>query len=402
MVSKPGTLQVTMFGSFSLTHCDGAKTYSITDQTSSSKRLWTFLQYLIHHHSGAVTQDTVIDLLWKDAETDDPANTLKTLLHRARKSLESIGFADAKQVLIYRRGSYSWSEDLHFVLDTEEFERLYALGTTQPKKRLENLLAAIKLYAGVFLPKSSQEPWVMSLRMYYHTLYLQMCLEAAALLEAEARHIEIIDLCRRALDLEPYEEEIHLLLMKALSASGAQSAAIAHYNYVTQLFMDQLGVAPSEQLTAFYRDLVKSTKSVELDLRIIQNNLIEAETPSGPYYCEFAIFQDIYRLEARTTERSGQVIQLAMLSVLPQTGRELSQKQSIQAMERLKDVINATLRRGDAFTRFSGTQYLLLLPHANYENGGMVLNRLISRFKRAYPGSQVRLQYSILPLMPSG
>lgn len=390
-----------MFGSFSLTYCDGQKTLSITDQTSSSKRLWTFLQYLIHHHNTAVSQDAVIDLLWKDAETDDPVNTLKTLLHRARKSLETIGFPDAKQVLIYRRGSYSWSEDLTFVLDTEEFERLYAQNSTSTKKRLENLLAAIKLYNGVFLPKSSQEPWVMSLRMYYHTLYLQMCLEAAELLEAEARNIEIIDLCRKALDLEPYEEEIHLLLMRALSATGSQQAAIQHYNYVTQLFMDQLGVAPSDQLTAFYRDLVKSTKSVELDLRIIQNTLIEAESEPGPYYCEYAIFQDIYRLEARTTERSGQVIQLAMLSVLPQTGRELTQKQSIQAMEKLKDIIMSTLRRGDAITRFSGTQYLLLLPHANYENGGMVLNRLISRFKRAHPNSQVRLQYSILPLMPS-
>lgn len=391
-----------MFGGFSVTHHDEqGEPQLLTDQNSSSKRLWGFLQYLIHHHASSVPQDSIIDLLWRDAETEDPVNTLKTMLHRTRKSLESIGIEDAKQVLLYRHGNYSWSNSIEFVIDTEMFEQLYERAQHDSPHRLQLMLDAIKLYRGVFLPKSSNEPWIISLRMYYHTMFLRLCSDAAHLLELEGRILEIIDLCRRALHLEPYDEDIHLLIMRALVKNGSQQAAIQHYNYVTKLFKDELGVSPSDKLTQFYRELIKSTQSVEMDLCVIQEGLAEPSPGAGPYYCEYAIFQDVYRLEARTMERTGYVMQLALLTVVSSSDKALTTKQISSAMERLHHVIVGTLRRGDTFTRFSATQFLLLLPCSNYENGTMIVNRLISRFKRQHSSSNLHLQHSVLPLVPS-
>lgn len=397
---RPISLNVTMFGQFSISQTTSGKTMTITNQAIASQRVWTFLGYLICYRSTPVAQDQLIEALWNDEEIKDPFNTLKTLLHRARRLLESIGIEDAKQVLLYRKGSYSWSDAVTFSIDAERFEQFYTttLGTTTNK--LSALLSAISLYGGTFLPKETQSTWVLSMRMYYQARFMKLCAEAALLLEQEGHFVDMIDICRKALHEDPFDETIHLLLMHALSSNGSQQSAIAHYTYMTQFFMEQLGVSPSEELTSFYRKLLRSTNNVELDLQVVRKALLEDSPHSTPFYCEYAIFQDIYRLESRTAERTGQVIQLSMLSILSADGKKLSAKQTSLTMDRLKEIILNTLRRGDAFTQFSASQYLILLPCANYENGTKVLQRLINHFNRTYPTMNVRLQFSVLPLTP--
>ncbi len=394
-------LHVTMLGQFSISYTEQGVTKTLTDQKSASKRLWSFLEYLIYYHDTSVEQEKIIDMIWPDEEVDDPVNSLKTLLHRARRSLESIGIPNAKQVLLYKNASYSWGDQVEFVLDTEQFDQLYkeAQAASDP---LDGYLSAIQLYTGQFLPRASYDTWVLSLRTYYHTLYLKICIEAAALLEEEGRQLEIIDLCKNALNFEQFDEDIHLLLMQALTATGAHQAAIQHYNHMSKLFMEQLGVMPSERITDYYRVVRQNTNNIELNLHIVQDHLLELSAPNGPYFCEYAVFQDVYRLEARLTERTGQVIQLALLSILPLTEKGLTQKQISLIMSYLKETIDSTLRRGDAYTRFSPTQYLVLLPCASYENGNKVLLRLIAKFKRSYPNIQAQIQSSVLPLIPGG
>ncbi len=372
-------------------------TLVITDQSSSSKKLWSFLEYLLAFRDRTIPQEEIIDVLWNNTEVSNPANTLKTLLHRARHTIEELGFPDGKRVILYRRGTYSWNSDISVTVDTEQFE---ALADDGEQDRLHSALAAIDLYKGDFLPKASHEPWVVSLRVYYHSKYLNLCSEAAELLAELAKYDELMDLCRKAILVDPYDERMHLWLMQAMIATGAQQAAIQHYNYVIGLFMEQMGVTPSEELTALYRQLIRSSKSVEMDLRVIQKNLTEENPYTGPYYCEYAIFQDVYRLSARTAVRTGQIVQLAMLSIEDSRGKPLSAKQIGIAAERVREVISTGLRQGDAFTRFSATQYLLLLPCATYEDGDKVLKRLVADFRRAYPKVNIQLQYSVLPLMP--
>lgn len=394
------TLHITMFGRFTMTRRVTGKVLTVTDQASSSKKLWTFLEYLIAFRSKPISQDEVIDMLWSDDEVDNPVNTLKTLLYRARSAVEALGFGNGKQVLLCRRGEYMWSGAVDIAVDTEQFEALCEAAAQPGPDRLRHMLDAIALYQGDFLPKMSREPWVVSFRVYYRAKFLELCSRASALLAEEGRYSEIVDLCRKAILMDPYDEGMHLRLMQAMMATGAQQAALDHYHYVTRLFMQQLGVTPSEEMTALYRALVKTTNSVKLDLHAVRRGLGEGVFTPGSYYCEYAIFQDIYRLLARTAGRTGQVVQLAMLTVLDDRGKSLAPKRVGVAMERVREVIFSGLRQGDAFTRFSATQYLLLLPCASYENGERVLMRLMSSFRRAYPKMPVLLQYSVLPLLP--
>jgi GGDEF domain-containing protein len=87
--------------------------------------------------------------------------------------------------------------------------------------------------------------------------------------------------------------------------------------------------------------------------------------------------------------------------VLDGYGKKLTQAKMNTAMERLREIIVKSLRQGDVFTRYSVSQYLLMLPLASYENTEMVLNRVTRNFRHAYPKMEILLHFSALPLDPA-
>lgn len=138
-----------------------------------------------------------------------------------------------------------------------------------------------------------------------------------------------------------------------------------------------------------------------MDIHIVREKLEEKNKISGAYFCEYFTFQNIYQLEARSVQRSGRVVQLAMLTLTDRRGNAMESKQRAVAMEELHEAIRGCLRSGDAFTRVSATQYLILLPTANYENGVKVLQRIIDRYENTLAGKGALVQYSLLPVLPA-
>ncbi len=388
------TLYVNLLGSFTLYRDPNGPI--ISEERSTSKILWAFLQYLLVFHDREVSQEELIDILWGDGSSSNPVNTLKTLLHRSRLLLEELGFPDGKKVLLYRRGIYSWSKDVNLILDTERFDSLY----TSAENCLSNGKAAIQLYQGDLLPKVSGTPWALSLRTYYHGRFLKLCREIASSLMLEKHYDQVIDVCNRAIFVDPYDEHCHLMLMKALNATGQQQLALQHYSEMADLFMKQLGVSPSSDLLNFYRDMLKSTHEVELDLHVIRDQLLEKSPLYGAFYCELGVFQDIYRIEARNASRSGQCVQLIMLTVKSESRTAQGERFHINtAMQELYTAIQKNLRSGDVFTRFSSTQYLLLTPSVSYENGLKIIDRVLTAYGDSLSSHTVSVDYSLLPVL---
>jgi DNA-binding SARP family transcriptional activator len=398
-MSSSAILQINMLGEFSLTYGDS----TINDQNSRSRKLWTLLEYLITFRDKEITQNELIELLWPDDSCDDPANTLKTLLHRVRAVLGELNLEDPKKMIAYHRGTYSWIPGIPCTIDVEEFEQFCkqaAACAENEEARLDLLLRAVALYKGDFLPRAALEFWVVPINTYYHTQYLKIVHEALDLLADRGRFDEIIEICQRAVAIDPYDEGLHLSMIRALVATGAQRAALQHYDYVTDLFFTQFGVTPSPELTALYKEIVKTSKNLELDLNIVKEGLREEEARQTAFFCEYEFFKDIYRLEARAAARTGQVIHIALITVTSGTGEPLTQKLLNTTMGRLKEVIASSLRRSDVFTRYSVAQYLIMLPSASFENGNIVMRRITSKFRSLYPKMNVTLHYKLLPLDP--
>ncbi len=392
-------LEIHMLGEFSLSYGDN----TITDQHSRSGKLWSLLEYLVAFREKDISQNEIIDLLWpEEDEISDPGNTLKTLLHRLRTLLGQLDKETVQKSVIYRRGSYRFAPAVPCHIDVEDFDTLckQAASTEDEEEKLLLLTQAIDLYHGDFLPRSALEPWVVPIHTYYRTQYIKTAYEAMELLGTRGRFDQVLSICQRAVKIDPYDEGLHMIMIQALLATGAQRTALQHYKHVTDLFFTQFGVSPSEELTALYKEVVKTEKNMELDLSIIKEGLQEEKPDQAAFHCEYEFFKEIYRLEARSALRTGQVIHIALITLASDSRKPLTQKQTNTTMDRLKEVIGTSLRRNDVYARYSVTQYLLMLPSASFENSQMVMNRIVSAFRSQYPKAPVALQYKVLPLDP--
>ena len=391
-------LQISMLGGFSLSYPDGT---AIDYQSNRSNKLWMVLAYLLTHRGKQITQDELIDILWPDEEIDNPVNTLKTMRHRLCGMLDALGGIPGKEMIRYNHGIYAWSEEVDCVLDIDQFSTYCALAEQEQddSQKISYYLNALEYYNGDFLPKLSSEMWVMSAHAYYHAEYLRVVKKCIALLRTENRYYEIITVCQKAVTIEPYDEDLHRELIDALVRTGAKQSALNHYEKVKELFYHEFGINLSEDLVELYKQIIDETNDAQMDLSFIASRLQEDMVP-GAFYCEYALFKEIYRLMTRMMERSGQSVYLCLVSVTDKNGKHIvNTKKQNEAVGRLRTAIQFSLRRGDVFTRYSVSQYLILLSSINYENTEMVLRRITDNFKRDNPNLAVKLVTSNQPIV---
>ena len=73
---------------------------------------------------------------------------------------------------------------------------------------------------------------------------------------------------------------------------------------------------------------------------------------------------------------------------------EKPEKLAVMA-EELQNSIQHSLRRGDSFTKYSSSQYLILLTGTNKENCGMIFDRLRKYFSREHKSWGKNLEYFV-------
>ena len=393
-------LQVRMLGSFSIRMGE----QEINDSDNRSKKVWLLLAYMIYCRSRSISQEELVGLLWNgDESSSNPFNALKTMFHRVRTSLNQLDNSAGHTLIIRREGSYAWNTAVSLFFDVDEFERLCRSGSalSDKEERLDIFLQALALYQGDFLQKLSSEPWVVPIAAYFHNLYVQTLLETLPLLEEKGRLNEAEALCRKGVEIEPYNELLYQHLMRSLMDQGEQRAAITVYENMSQLLFDSFGIMPSDESRALYREAVRTVNDRAVSISTIREQLREPDGASGALFCDYDFFKIIYHAEARSIARSGAAVHICLLSVTDEQGGDLSKRSLDRCMENLQELIRFSLRRGDVAARCSVSQYILLLPQANYENSCKVCERIIKGFCRQYPHSPAQLHYSVQPLEPT-
>lgn len=396
-MGKDSPLYINMLGEFTLKYGDNV----ISDQEGRSKKLWLLIGYLVTFRGKEISQNDLIDLLWPDDSNGNPANTLKTLIHRARTMIEGLEYENSKNIIIYRRGTYAWNDKLDMIIDLDVFEsniQKAAAEDISVEQKLDYLTAAIELYKGDFLPKIEMETWAVPIATYYHSLYIKAVHDAIEILESIKNWDEIVAICQRATAVDPYDEMLHYHLIQALVNTKNQQLAKSHYEAVTKMFYEKFGVAPSDEFSALYKKVVRTLHQTEMDLNVIRNRLNESEHETGAFYCEFEVFKEIYQLDVRNSIRSGQSVFIGLITVTDEKGEQPEQSLLNNTMNKLLLTVNESLRRGDVYTRYSVSQYIIMLHMLTMENAQMVVERIIKRFKREYPRLAVKLQYATIPI----
>lgn len=390
-----------MLGEFSIQ----SGSSEINDSDSRSKKVWLLLAYMIYCRSRSVSSDELVELIWGEEEdgSSNPLNALKTMFHRARTFLNQLEDTAGHSLILRKEGSYAWNTDIPLTLDIDQFDSLCRAGASalDDNTRLELWLKALPLYRGTFLAKLSSEPWVVPIAAYYQNLYIQTVLGVLPLLKQRELWQEAAQLCRDAIALEPYQEELYYNLMTALIRMDDQQGAVAVYEEMSQLFLSNFGIMPSDELRALYRDAVRTVNSHTVAPGEILEQLRESCSRAGALFCDYDIFKVIYHSVARLVTRSGDAAHLVLVSVAADNGRNLARRSLDRVVGNLQELICSNLRRGDVAARCSLSQFILLLPQANFENSQMICNRISRAFVRQYPHSPAQLQFSVHPLEPS-
>lgn len=102
----------------------------------------------------------------------------------------------------------------------------------------------------------------------------------------------------------------------------------------------------------------------------------------------------MYAIVARTAQRARQVVALMLITVQgPDGGRAPEGEALAEAMDDLKLAIAGTLRKSDTFTKYSRSQYALLLPMESADDMAVVERRLSAAYESARTQAAAFLEF---------
>ena len=400
-ISEDGIITIRTLGEFSLS----CGTKRISDADGRTKKVWLLLEYLVTNRGKDISMEQLAEAVWNDEdESNNPGNALKNLVYRARTVLRELCPDSATEYIIFSRNSYLWNRELPCRVDVEEFEEFCAKGADphiSQDERIKAYMQAIELYRGEFLPKSSFVDWVISKNAYYMTLYSKAVEQVVNMLFEQQRYEDVVTVCDQAVVLYPYNESVHYALLRALIDSGQRRKAISHYEYISDFFYKKLGVTLSDPIRALYKEMTSGMEMIEADMDSIENDLRESEKPTQAYYCDYEVFKQIYRFQARSIARTGQSVHIGLLTVRNMKGEVPDIRLLQTLMNTLRDVVVECLRKGDVVSAYSTNQLVVMLPMTTFENGEMVLRRIFTAFVRKHRTRDCFVDTKLREITPS-
>lgn len=395
MEEKKENLKVRLFGRFEMSNSSGF----LDEDKIRSEMLTKLLVYFFCHRKGNVTVQELSEVLWPDDTSDNPAGALKNLMYRLRTIIKKEW--PGQEFIMTGRGSYLWNSEIELELDIEEFEETCkkASKSETDEEKIECYKKAVVLYKGLFVPKLGGEYWVTSLSTYYHSAYLSAVKKLADILNTYRRYEEMAQICSMAISLDNLDEELHCWFIKALIGQNKQNLAVEHYQKTVDLLYESLGIRPSKELRDVYDELLKQQHEQELDLTKIQKELKADDNGRGAFMCEYGVFKKSYHLEIRRAGRLGMSIYLSLITLYPsakiKAGSEAYQNAMNEGMEIMQKVLLSSLRTGDVISKYSASQFIVMLPTCQYETATMVMERIQDKFYEMDKKRKLVIRYSV-------
>ena len=367
---------------------------------NKSRKGITLMQNLILHEGQQVPNHRLLAMLWPDEKSSNPENALKTLVSRVRATLNQLS-PGMGSCIVADRGAYHWENLPGMTVDVYEIEEIFQqLAVCKDDEVQRRLLSKrlLELYKGDLLVNAEQNEWVLARATAMHGRYMAAVYAYVDMLKHQEDYREIINVCRAALDVDNFDDQLHMDLMSALIKTNRNNEALIQYKHVMHLHYRYLGIQPSEDMQEFYKQIVNAGKTLEFNLESIRSELRESGEQRGAFICEYAVFKEIFNLQMRNLERLGSTMFLAVIMVSNINGQPMDTIKQENIMSGLLELLKQNLRKGDTITHFSPTILALLLPTVNYTTGNIVMERVKRLFFAKYPNSNVAFNYRVGPL----
>lgn len=391
-------LSVQMLGGFELVYGNEPLVLERSKSTKASQ----LLQYILYHRNDtSVSRNQLLEVLYARENIVDPGNNLKVTLFRLRKLLAASKLPK-EEYITFQNGFYEWKCSVPMEIDAHKFNHLIAkskMPQCTPSQKAEFLLAAIELYQGEFLPMVSTEEWVAVENIQFKKKFLESVRYVSEWLNQQKEYGQTLLICDKATNIYPYEEELYMIMLQCLFKMNRYKDIHTLYNKTAALFFDELGVSPSKDMEDYYKEICFTTQSRPMSLFDIKKKLTETQS-EGAYFCNYLAFMESYHIITRIVERCGQSAYLMLCSLEDET-KGLVKQNSLnerirEAAESLHKVIRESIRRGDIYTRYNKTQFLVLLTGINQENCRIVSARIHRKYSEESKVRGIRLLYNVI------
>ena len=387
-------MQMNIFGGFSLS--DGQ--VSVNESTLHSNKLNRLLIYILLHRDRDLSHQELIDTFWQEEHSRNPEGALKNLVYRLRSELRVFC---TQELILTLPGAYRWNPEVRLQTDYEEMDALTEAVKKEDMPERKRYLAekAIALYKKEAPFRASQESWLLSRLTYYRLQYLETVKVLCGIYEKEQEWDAIERVTTQALDVDGLDEDLHYWRIKSQIGAQNYEQALQYYDYGKKLFYDHLGIRDVERFHEIYNDILSLSTNQMSDISSLVDSVTEKEEPREVFVCEYPVFREIYRVEARRIRRTG-IAEYMLLITMKSSSTSKSDAQSLEeririGMQILEDLLKRTLRAGDVVAQYSNTQYDVLLPACNYESTGLVADRIERLFRTEAGKRRLVLQFEV-------
>jgi len=202
--------------------------------------------------NGAESRERISLVFWPDSSVSRVRSNFHTTLYRARQAL-------GENVIIYHDGLYTLNPDVDLWCDAHELENLaqQARLLSIRDARTEDLWRrAVALYNGDFLPSWDDE-WVIYRREGLFEIYVEALVGLGQCASARNDHRSALRSFRRALDADPFREDIHRAIMMCYADMGDKYQAHAQFMRLKALLDEEMGIEPSDETIELLNTLLK-------------------------------------------------------------------------------------------------------------------------------------------------
>ena len=282
------------------------KAIGVNESKNKSNKIWVLFEYILLNHNRKLSQDELIEMLWPEMEVSNPANSLKGLIFKLRKEIDSLGFLPGKQVIPSVSGSYTFNEDVPYTVDVYEFEKYLTLSqesALSDDEKLKYLLQAVECYRGN-IHHDARKGALGGLDtnpLWRYVLVSRSIMYRAFKQEGQLSE-DYRDLQKCAFDPALYRRLL-LSYDQSLCVLGKLQCSIRSVCTGQELMQQEYGTTPDTKFENAYKELMKKRPKKNQTAEELTDDFVENTNYMATFNVEYGEFKQIYRLTARRLER---------------------------------------------------------------------------------------------------
>ena len=389
-------LYVRMLGGFSVFYGDR----EIILGRKSTLKFIQMLQLVWYHGEKGIHKEQLVKYLYDRADVSDSNNSVNNLMYQIRRQMAAAGLPKGEYIL-REDGIYRANPEFPVEVDVHQFEALLdaggQAGTAEETRSCYE--KALELYQGELLPMICTELWVLTEGLRLKNRFEECVQWLAEDAKKRSDYAAMGAYYEKAVYLYPYDGwqigQIDVLVEK-----GEYKKAYEAYKEMADKYSEEIGLPPTQEMIDCYERLFEKVHGVSGEIGDIKEELKEfpGEEETGAYHCSYRGFMDICHMARRNMERTGYSLFLMLCTLIDYEGKVIQNEDKLkERSEVLREVLSDSLRKGDVYTKYNQSQYLLLLSGTNQENCGIVCQRINRRLKERL-GTRAQVAYSLLSL----